>query len=64
MTRKRFHRALVVILVTLPLFSKTQAQPSWKSLPETKPQGHLTDIGGYTVRDPANTHWDPAQIHL
>jgi hypothetical protein len=31
-------------------------------LPEGKPQGRLTDIGGYTVKDPANANWQPPKF--
>ncbi len=64
MTRIRSHRAIIAAFLSLTLLATTQAQPTpaWKSLPEAKPQGHLTDIGGYTVPDPIKTNWTPPKF--
>jgi hypothetical protein len=46
----------VVVLAFVIGPSGADKTPAWKSLPELKPTGEKTDIGGY-VSDPHNTDW-------
>ena len=64
----RSHRAIIALFIGLAGLSMAHAQqagptPSaWKSLPVVKPQGKLSDIGGYTVADATKTNWTPPKF--
>ena len=64
MRRTRSHRAIVAVFLGLaaPSMAHGQTPPAWKSLPVAKPEGKLSDIGGYTVPDPTKTSWKPPKF--
>lgn len=68
MVQTRAFRAVVMLAIglagvmTVPVQQALAGPPAWKSLPVVKPDGELSDIGGYTVHDPAKARWTPPKF--